>query len=125
MDPSPKFTVVGEAPVRAAGPGFGQLLLPAGPRVRREPLLSAFARRGIHSASFLRRAQNDGLAAITTLCGGAEASAAALTGDGFDGGVSQATFELQSTGPQALSLFAQRHGYRAAQSSLEHRHHLY
>src|SRR5258707_11301620 len=105
MDPSQKFTVVGEAPVRSAGPGFGQLLLPTGSRVRREPLLSAFARRGIHSASFLRRAQNDGLAAITTLCGGAQACATAVASNGFDGGLSQATFELQPTGTQALSLF--------------------
>jgi hypothetical protein len=125
MDPTPPSPVVRAAPMRAAGPGCGQLLLPGGSGVGGEPFLSAIAGRGIYAPSLLRGAQNDGLAALAALRGGAKAGAAAVAGHGFDGGLSQAAFESQPLGTQAVSLFAQGLGHRAAQSSLEHRHHLH
>ena len=71
--------------MRAAGPGCGQLLLPSGPGVGGEPFLPAIAGRGIYTTPFLRRAQNDDVAAFAALCGGSQAGAAAVASHGFDG----------------------------------------
>src|SRR6266581_4919700 len=125
MDSTQTFTAVGPAAMCLIGNGGGQLLLPGGARVGGEPSLPALARRGVYAASFLWRAQNDGLVAIAALCGGTKAGAAIAASHGFDGCLSQATFESQSLAPQALSLLVEGVGHRAAQSSLEHRHHLY
>src|ERR1035437_7777448 len=125
MDPTQTSTLVSAPPMRPAGPGCGQLLLPTGPGVGGEPLLPAIVGRGIYPPSLLWRAQNDGLAAHAAPCGGSQAGAAPAAGHGFDGRLSQAPFELQPIGPQAISLFAEELGHRATQSSLEHRHHLH
>src|SRR5208283_1707219 len=63
--------------------------------------------------------------ALAALCGGSQTGAAAVAGHGFDGRLSQAAFESQPLGAQAFPVFAEGFGHRAAQSSLEHRHHLY
>ena len=125
MDSTPPSRIIRAEPVRAAGPGAGQLLLPSGAGVGGEPGLSALAGRGIYPASVLWGAQNDGLAAVAGPCGGAQTGAATAAGHGFDGGVSQAPLEPQPLGPPAVSLFVEGVGHRAAQPSLEHRHHLH
>src|ERR1035441_4868926 len=125
MDPTPPSSIVRAAPMCAAGPGCGHLLLPSGAGVGGEPFLPAIAGRGIYTAPILWRAQNDDVAAFAALCGGSQAGASVAAKHGFDGRLSQAALEPQSLGAQALSLFAQRFGSRAAQSSLAHRHHLH
>src|SRR5208283_3126543 len=113
------------AAMRPAGLGGGELLLPSRSGVGGEPFISAIVGRGIYAASLLRGAQDDRLAAFTTPCGGPQTGAAPVAGDGFDGRVSQTAVELQSLGAPAFSVFAQRVGHRAAQSSLEHRYHVH
>src|SRR5208282_6297665 len=108
MDSTPSFSIVRAAPMRVAGPGCGQLLLPSGPGVGGEPFLSAIAGRGIYTTPLLRGAQNDHVAALAALCGGTQTGAAAAAGHGFDGRLSQAAFESQSLGAQAFPEFAQR-----------------
>src|SRR5208282_6245833 len=118
MDPTSPSSIVRAAPMRAAGPGCGQLLLPSGPGVGGESFLPAIVGRGIYTTPILWRAQNDHVAASATLCRGSQAGAAAVAGHGFDGRLSQAAFESQPLGAQAVSLFAQGSGHRASQSSL-------
>src|ERR1017187_715727 len=110
MDPTQTSTLVIAPPMRPAGPGCGQLLLPAGPGVGGEPFLPTIAGRGIHLPPLLRRAQNDGLAALAGPCGGSQAGAPTPAGHGVDGRLSQATFELQPLGAPALSLSTQGFG---------------
>src|SRR5271166_3982857 len=119
MDSTPPSPIVRAAPMRAAGPGCGQLLLPSGSGVAGEPFLPAIARRGIYTTPLLWGAQNDDVAAFATLCGGSQAGAPVAAQHGVDGRLSQAALEPQPLGAQALSLFAQGLGHRAAQSSLE------
>jgi hypothetical protein len=125
MDPTPPSSIVRAAPMRAAGPGSGQLLLPGRSRVGGEPFLPAIAGRGIYTTPLLRGAQNDGVAALATLCGGSQTGAAAAASHGFDGRLCQTAFESQSLGAQAFPLFTEGFGHRTAQSSLEHRHYLH
>src|SRR3974390_406323 len=125
MDSSPTPTVVSASAMRTAGSGCGQLLLPREAGVGGESLLPAIARRGIYPSSLLRRAQDDALAALAAPCSGSQTSASSVAGDGFDGRLSQAAFEPQSSSPQAFSVSAQGRSDRATQPGLEHRHHLY
>src|ERR1017187_5315445 len=104
MDPTPPSSVVRAAPVCIAGPGCGQLLLPRRFGVGGEPFLPAAVGRGIYAPSLLRRAQNDGLAALAALRGGSQAGAAAAAGNGFDGHLSQTAFGSQPAGAQAIPL---------------------
>src|SRR5258708_35860853 len=118
MDPTQTSRLVSAPPMRAAGPGCGQLLLPSDTGVGRKPFLPAIAGRGIYPPSLLRRAQDDGLATIAAPCSGSQAGAAPAAGHGFDGRLSQAAFEPQLPGAQAVSLFVDRLGHRSAHSSL-------
>src|ERR1700756_1618739 len=108
MDPAPIKTPVRAPPMRAAGPGPGQLLLPGGAGVGAEPPVPALAGRGIYPPSILRGAQDDGVAAPATPCGGSQAGAAPVAEHGVNGRLSQAALEPESPGAQALSLSAQR-----------------
>jgi len=125
MDPTSTSAVVNSAAVPTAGIGLRQLLLSGGAGVSGESGLLALAGRGIHSASVLRGAQNDLPIAAGGPSGGTQAGASFAADDGVDGGVSEAPFELPSAGSPAFSLPAQGPGDRAAQSGLEHRHHLH
>src|ERR1044071_4556272 len=125
MDSSQTFTVVSAKAVQAAGLSASQLLLPSATGVGGESALHALVGSGVYRAAVLRSPENDGGLAAPRLFGGSPAGAAPVARDGIDGPFPQAAFEPQSVGAQAISLFAQRLGDRAAQSSLEHRHHLH
>src|SRR6266852_4109880 len=100
MDPTPTSTFVSAPPMRAAGPGCGQLLLPSDTGVGGKPFLPAIAGRGIYPPSLLRGAQDDDLATIAAPCRGSQAGAAPAAGRGFDGRLSQTAFESQPPGAQ-------------------------
>jgi hypothetical protein len=125
MDQFPPSAVVGAAPMRTLGPGASQLLLCAATGVGAEPALLEDVGRGVHAASLLRSAQDDGVDAATRPWGGSQAGAAFAAGDGIDGGLCQAAFEPKSPVSQAFSVFVEGCDHRAAQPGLEHRHHTY
>ena len=101
MGPAPPSPVVRAAPMRAAGPGAGQLLLPRHPGVGREPVPPTPAGRGIYPASLLWGAQNDGLAALAAAGGGAQARALPAACPGPAGRVSPAALKPQPLGPNS------------------------
>src|SRR6266576_5481501 len=125
MDQSPPSAVVGPAPMRTLGLGAGQLLLCAATGVGAEPVLPENVGRGVHAASLLWGAQDDGVAAATRPWRGAQAGAAFTPDDGIDGGLCQAAFESKPAVSPAFSVSVEGRGHCPAQPSVEHRHHLY
>src|SRR5271157_6619133 len=101
MDPSRTSAVVGPHAVPPLGPGPGQLVLCAGPRIGRELALPASAGRGVHAASLLRGAPDDLLAASRWPSRGTQAGAPATAIDGLIGRVSEAAAEPQPLGTSA------------------------
>ena len=98
MDQSPPSAVVGSAPMRTLGLGVGQLLLCAATGVGAEPVLPENVGRGVHAASLLWGAQDDGVAAATRPWRGSQAGAAFTPGDGIDGGLCQAAVPIEHCG---------------------------
>src|SRR5664280_1876013 len=119
MDQSPTSAVVSAAPMRTLGSGAGQLLLCAATGVGAEPVLPEDVGRGVHAASILRSAQDDGVDATTRPWSGSQAGAAVAAGDGIDGGLCQAAFEPKSPVSQAFSVSVEGCDHRATQPGLE------
>src|SRR5271165_4875284 len=125
MDSTQTSAVIGPSAVPLVRAGPCQPLLCGAARIGRELAVDASAGRRVHAASVLRGAPDDLLAANRWPSRGTQAGTAATAIDGFIGRVSEAAAELQPLGTPALSLPVAGCRPGAAQSGVEHRHHLH